>query len=449
MGQPSEIIGSRMKRCFWASLPGYALLVLIHSRAPWLHGASLRENSDPMPYDLILLQTGILAYLFAIFFATLYSLPSQAVWHGVRRHAVVLALVGSLAVPVNSSDVFAYIGFGRIVAIHRANPYDHSYREFSDDYSPYAWFTGSMPYGPVFLPFAGIAGLISQWNVLAAVIFFKATWFALYLITLWFMAHTKTFLRNILFFACNPLMILELLSNAHNDAIIVLCLAAAVHFSFQRRFGLAFFIGTLAAMTKLPLAVVLGPILVLATRCKAWRAITFYVLGITVLAIAMFFANPLERLMSVINPRGVTSTASIQVQALKLAATPDQETLVRFVFGLMYGVFYVWRLRRVQNDDSFLREMAYVVLGLLVYSTQFQPWYVSWFLVLAALSNSRRLLVLGSAISISAISLYGLRYSDIVGIPALRLLRVALLYLIPSAAVLVLVFYQRRHGVDH
>jgi hypothetical protein len=432
--------GTPLARFFWASLPGYAALVAVHSRAPWLHGASLRENSDPMPYSLILIQTGILLYLFAVWIVALSRWPSPAATgsssgSGLRRTALMLGAVALLAVPVNSSDVFVYIAFGRIATIHHANPYSHSYREFTDSFSRYAWFAGSMPYGPVFLPVAALAGLLSQWRVLAALASLKLAWFGLYALTLWILKRAEVSSRNIFSFALNPLVVLELLCNAHNDAIIVACLAATVNTSRQGQPFRALSFSALAAMTKLPLAVALGPLAVLAARRRAVRTlISFTVLAAAALLLVFVSFGP--GLLQLTNPLGMTNTASLQVQALKLASTERQAGIVRLVFALLYMAFWCWRIAKVRDQTSLVNEIAIVVLGLLVYSDQLQPWHVSWFLVLAAMSSSERLRFLGMGLSLGALSMYALRYSEIASVPALRLLRIALLYALPCAALL-------------
>jgi hypothetical protein len=399
-----------------------------------------------MPYRDVLLQVGILGYLFVLFSLAFRALRFQAGQHRstVRRYGVVLALIGALAVPVNSADVFLYIGFGRIMVVHHANPYEHSYREFSDEYSNYAWYAGSMPYGPVFLPFAAVAGLVSEWNVLGAVFVLKAIWVALYALTLWLLTLAETGPRGIFLFACNPIIILELLSNAHIDAIVVACLAAAVYLSRRKRFLWAMIVGTLAALTKLPLAVILGPIIVLAARLKAWRAITVYAAAMTMLVFAALATQPVESLMSFVKPPGVISTSSVQVQALKMASTAGQEMFVQFLFALVYVAFYSWRLTRIRNYETFCRELAYVVLGLLVYSPQFQPWFVPWFVTVAAFSTAEGLVAIAAALSFSSLSVYGLRYASISHIPALRVLRIAVLYLIPCSAYIALTARVRR-----
>src|SRR5689334_16559978 len=85
-------------------------------------------------------------------------------------------LIAWIALPANSTDIFGYIGLGRIAGIYGANPYVHTYSEFADFYFAYVEWDITMPYGPVLLPVFMLGGWIAQHSVLAAVFALKVIW---------------------------------------------------------------------------------------------------------------------------------------------------------------------------------------------------------------------------------------------------------------------------------
>src|SRR5262249_45464862 len=151
---------------------GYLALALIHWRHSWgalAQGhvfADLGHSSKSNPV-IELCQTLTLAYLCTVY---LYCLSHWGRWQFTARQIVGISILPSLlawsALPANSTDLLAYVGLGRIVSLHHANPYLHHYSEFADHYSPYLEWDITMPYGPVLLPVFALAGWVSPHGVL-------------------------------------------------------------------------------------------------------------------------------------------------------------------------------------------------------------------------------------------------------------------------------------------
>lgn len=196
--------------------------------------------------------------------------------------AVPLVLVLAVAMPaVLSTDVFAYLGYGRMAAVHGLNPHLHTQTELvrlGDPTAPYLRWPIASPYGPLWTMLSIVVVRAAPVGaVLAPVIAFKLVAGAALLGT----AAAARFLfgravpgpasaRSAAVFALvalNPLLLLEGPGSGHNDVVMMAVLLGALvtHAAGRPRVA-AGLVGVAAAVKLVPLLLV--PWLALL----AWRA---------------------------------------------------------------------------------------------------------------------------------------------------------------------------------
>jgi hypothetical protein len=140
--------------------------------------------------------------------------------------------------PKTSVDLYCYIGQGRVLSAHQANPYIIAYNAFPNDalYNRLNthWARTPSPYGPLFLLIAGGLSYLSGNNALIAVFIFKL--FFLIINCLIFYLIYKIFNKASLLFlySWNPLIIFEFIINGHNDILTILFLVACLYFFFKK-----------------------------------------------------------------------------------------------------------------------------------------------------------------------------------------------------------------------
>jgi hypothetical protein len=163
-----------------------------------------------------------------------WPLSRRAVW-----------LVGGFAVgfnlliwlympPVLSRDIFYYIFSGRAWALYGANPYDASALNLTRDVTwPYLlliWQRMPTPYGPVFVWFSTALAAVGRQSLLASFWLFKGMMMLSNIACLLVLGalarrwRPERVLPIMLLYGWNPLILLEVSGNAHNDAMMV-CLA--------------------------------------------------------------------------------------------------------------------------------------------------------------------------------------------------------------------------------
>jgi len=158
-----------------------------------------------------------------------------------------LALIGALAYPFLSYDVFKYLFSARMVVDYGLNPHTTSPNLVPGDdlwLRFMRWIHTPSPYGPVMTALAIPYYLLGFKKFTLTLYLFKLDQAAWYLLSVWLIGRLAGKLKlekgravlAQLFFALNPLIILEWLFNAHNDApMLTLLLLALYLLSFSRR----------------------------------------------------------------------------------------------------------------------------------------------------------------------------------------------------------------------
>lgn len=185
----------------------------------------------------------LIVLLYLLYFITLllhYSLK-RFPW----RPVIFLAVILSLSYPMLSSDVFKYLFAGKEILVYHANPYLVTPNSFPDDtwIRFMRWVHTTTPYGPVFTGLTIPYYLLGFGKFVPILYLFKLDQVAWYLLSIWLigkiLSSQKWSDRKVvvaqLFFALNPLILMEWLVNAHNDAIMITLLLASMYLLTVRK----------------------------------------------------------------------------------------------------------------------------------------------------------------------------------------------------------------------
>ncbi|MEO7631959.1 MAG: hypothetical protein ABIU20_01070 [Blastocatellia bacterium] len=420
------------------SLLGFAALASVH----WIHswpalsqGHSFPDLGDSPAANpfLEVLQTITLFFLFGIYLYCLVNwerlqfTAREVVWSGIAQGSLAW-----IALPANSTDIFGYIGLGRIAGIYGANPYLHTYSEFADFYFVYMEWDIPMPYGPVLLPFCILGGWIAQHSVLIAVFVLKLVLLLTHgvncrLLYLILKGWDRAPVFGMFLFGLNPLLLLEQIANGHNDGVMILFALLAI-LALQRRSDwwhvAAIVFALLSALVKLPGLFLCLVVVVYLARNREWRALSYSVsiCAALLLTLGLTLFPTRAALLSLTNAGNYTKNSLhsiVTVYGEKLSdwigASWDYDTLYvldRRVFSVLFFGFCLWRLSKIFELNDLVGELAYLFLALLTgYAAWFFPWYVAWLLPLAAFTESLRLRWAIVAFSCSALALYAFPYS--------------------------------------
>jgi alpha-1,6-mannosyltransferase len=308
---------------------------------------------------------------------------------------VALHVLFLVAPPLLSADVFGYVDYARIAALHGIDPYAHGPASAPHDgvFAFMRW-RGDMPspYGPLFtLSTYALAPL----SVAASLWLLKGAAALASLAIVWLVYDCArrlgiAALPAALFVGLNPLVLVWAVGGAHNDLLVVAAVTASVWLAVSGRDRLAGAGLVTAVGLKLSAGIALPFMLI--RRRRALEAVLATGAAAMAVTLAAFGTGVAGMLRAQADQQGIVATESVPEQvgrALGLGgATAGLRAVALAGFGAVFAALLVrtWRGR-----IGWIAATAWATLAMLVTSAWLMPWYVSWLLPLAALGRDRRL----------------------------------------------------------
>jgi hypothetical protein len=303
----------------------------------------------------------------------------------VALHAIFL-----LAPPLLSSDIFNYVGYARLDVVHDLNPYVHPLSAAPTDpsYVYVGWPLNTSAYGPLFtlgsLPLGWVSFTTAIWLLKAVTALASLACVAL----LWGCATRlgRPPLQAALFFGLNPVLLAYAVGGGHNDLFMLAGALAGIYLLLgARESGMAALVGSVAVKSS---AVVLLPFALLGARRRLraliWGVAAAVAVGVLTWA---FFGTHVSSMLHVLQRDARLETPNdipgIFNDVLGLGI--DNETLGRIGMAVLIPVL-LWLLIRTWRGGDWLENAGWATCAVLVTTTWFLPWYLIWFLPLAALA---------------------------------------------------------------
>jgi hypothetical protein len=346
-----------------------------------LHWLNLSLNGTAFAALFIVLG---LCYLGVLIFA-----DSVRVRVGIGA-VVLLHLIFVIAPPLLSSDIFNYVGYARLDVVHHLNPYVKPLAAAPTDpsYIYVGWPLHTTAYGPLFTVASFPLGLVSFPVAIWLLKSFTGLASLACVALLWGCATRlgRPALPAALFFGLNPVVLAYAVGGGHNDVLMLAAALGGIYLLLgQRESGMAALVGAVAVKSS---AVVLLPFALLGARrplrALIWTAgagaavavLTWVVFGTHVSSVLHVLHDD-ARLQTANDVPGVVN----DVFGLGLA-TPTQGKIGMLV--LLPTVLFL--LIRVYRGGNWLENAGWATAAVIVTTTWFLPWYLIWFLPLAALA---------------------------------------------------------------
>jgi hypothetical protein len=145
-------------------------------------------------------------------------------WNVLRKYLLGICFILVLAFPAFTYDIFNYITTAKVTFYHQENPYVVMPIEIPNE--PYLAFTRAANkyalYGPVWILLTGLPHVLGVGNIWLTIIAFKGFMALGYLAFCYFIFRVTRSIKNVLFFALNPLVVIEVLVSGHNDIYMML-----------------------------------------------------------------------------------------------------------------------------------------------------------------------------------------------------------------------------------
>lgn len=387
----------------------------------------LLYGTAPRPYDMeqiagtrhwmgIVWVLGLLIlYLaFVLALTTVQSAPFGVASRCVLVFSSLFGLTLIWLYPVTATDLFQYVLRARIWVVHHANPMHTLPVAFPDDpLLPFAgeWRVVASPYGPAWELLAGSIAHLGLVTPLSGALAYKSVAFGGYLACVLLLHHAmqhdqRHSMARVVFFAWNPLVLIQGIGNGHNDMVMLAWLLLALVLWRNARASqsaarslLSITSATLAMLTKMAaglLSVLLAEDIlrhVPPRRRVVWLAMMSGVM--TVLALSAFvpFWPPWQSIGGVLDELRhrytYTIAATLRLWLSEYMSTqaawdaPRTTGQLLFLGILGWAGIRLWQRRLDLASAGFLAYFAYLLGG-----ASYRIWYPLWLVPLAALSVS-------------------------------------------------------------
>jgi hypothetical protein len=353
-----------------------------------LHSLIPRLITDPQTLGLVFsIVVVIMLAAYAVALGAVRGLSMRTIAIAV----VVLHLILLLSPPMQLTDLFNYLGYARLGALHHLNPYTHVIRQevFDPVYGFSSWHNLRSPYGPLFIaltyPLALVSLPIAYWAVKLATVALSLAFVGL----VWKIARQlgRDPRFPVAFVALNPVFLIYAVEGFHNDFFMLAPMLGAISLVLARRDRISGAVLMLAVAVKFT-AILLLPFLLVAAVTRQRRKQVLIGAGaaavpLIALDLALFgFSLP---------------NLSQQSSLLTGYSFPN-------LFGLIFGVGGTPALLKIAavgvvlvvahqfyTNRDWINGAGWATLALIASLSWLMPWYVVWLLPLAALGTSVRL----------------------------------------------------------
>ena len=397
-----------------------------------------------------------------VLFALMVVLLTSLLWLALRgtvglsdpaaRRTILLATLGAglclLTLPrLFSKDVLSYLVYGQAFGVYGLNPYTTSpnHMQFDFNFRLIDWHDAVSVYGPVWTLLCTamykLVAPVATSNIWGYITGFRALGLLFHLgnaALIWYILgrlRPQHQIAGTIFYAWNPLTLIEFAGNGHNDVALVFFLLAAIaaHVAERRRTALVVLFLTLSILTKfITLLIVPAYALLLwrstpaaegrwisRARVVAWAQ----ALGVALVTFVVLWApfasalrNPLFLLDATAMSRYDNSLLQLVYWGLRSLMTvvlPEELSTqiagqgVKLVGRLVFLVLFLVLTRRTRDTATWLRAVFWILFAYLVLATPwFWPWYVTWLVALAPLVGTRLATSVTLTFSVSVLIIY-------------------------------------------
>ncbi len=327
------------------------------------------------------------------------SLPALAIGTTVAI-AYLLLMLGP---PLLSQDVFGYVSFGRMGALHGLDPYTHVAAEApSDPTLPFiGWPFQHTPYGPLFtlLSYAvvqlGFAGALWAFKAIAVI----TSAGAVALVAIAARSSNRSGRFAAAFLGLNPVMLEFAVGGSHNDTITLLLVAGALAIASGAAARLKAAAWPLAVAVGFKISAgVLLPFLVLSPepwieRAKVLASAVGGLIVVGAIGAIGFGTNMVGFLVPIGEEQQQLAVHSIPAETARLLGLGVAPTWWRYLFDAGFLFVLALCMWRTAKGFDWRAAAGWSTVALVVSTAWLLPWYAVWALPLAAVSTDKKLRV--------------------------------------------------------
>ena len=320
-------------------------------------------------------------------------------------YIAIISLIFVMVIPFLSSDVFYYLGVGRLDGQYGQNPYYVTIQEFveSGDNSQYLeedtvlakgyendWGNTTVVYGPVWTFICKIVAGITFGNIDIALLGLKLLNVAIHIINCYLIYKLTGKRLFVLLYGLNPYMFIEGIANVHNDIYVVAFIFVSLYFLLKKKNVIVSIVFLALATAIKYFAILLLPFIIIyyfrdkkplerLKKCFLYGMLFIFVVAITYL----LYIQDIQVLNGIITQQEKFAK-NFYIILMEYFDIPNLVSSVNSVFLTSFIIIYFFTcLTLLYKKQIKFREEArkieyFLIAFLFLLITNFQPWYIMW-----------------------------------------------------------------------
>lgn len=316
----------------------------------------------------------------------------------------IISLIFVFTIPFWCSDVFYYLGVGRLEAEYHQNPYYTTMKEYVDSnnvninndtvmqkgYNNY-WSETTVVYGPIWTIICSIIAKLSLGNIDFGLFIFKLCNVLAHMLNCYLIYKISNKKIFTIAYGLNPFILVEGIANVHNDMFVILFILIALYQLLKKK-NITLSVLSLAMATDIKyFAVLLLPFIVIyfykdkKIKYRILKCIQYGIMfGIFMLIPYILYINDLQVFKGMSDQQGKIAKG-LYLFVSQYFTNPSN--LVNIISKTMLYMFiivytYICTMLLIKPKIKFNIEMKkffYILLAFIfLLITNFQPWYLIW-----------------------------------------------------------------------
>lgn len=320
-------------------------------------------------------------------------------------YIAVISLIFVMVLPFLSSDVFYYLGVGRIDSKYGQNPYYVTIKDFVEngDNSQYLeqdtvlakgyendWGNTTVVYGPIWTLICKIVSGITFGNIDVALFVFKIFNMLIHILNCYMIYKLTGKKIFVLLYGLNPYMFIEGIANVHNDIYVVAFILASLYFLLKKK-KLIVSIVFLALATAIKyFAILLLPFIIiyyfrdkkLTERLR--NCILYGIVFLVIMVIPYILYIQDIQVLNGIFTQQEKFAKNFYILLMEYFNIPDLVSDINRVFLISFIIIYFFTCvtllykKQIRFREEMRKVEYFLIAFLFLLITNFQTWYIMW-----------------------------------------------------------------------
>ena len=293
---------------------------------------------------------------------------------------VLISILSGIILPNNSTDVFYYMGVGRLDAKYDIDIYKNDFNDVQKEHLDDEIVANSPEikhkfiYGVIWEKICKFVGSIPINSELILLYIFKILNIIVHILNCYLIYKITKSKKLLYLYGLNPLVLFEGIINCHNDIYLILFMLIAIYLKKRDKIGLATLSIAIGSMIKYTPIIILPYILI----DKKWKEKIKYLVGFALvfLIVNVLLTGDITKILSVLNQTGKYSN-SLYLELILMNVPPSIIKLSNLVGKIIFVIIFVIAVfnKKCKNAQTYL---YLLMLFLLLAITNFKAWYIMW-----------------------------------------------------------------------